>query len=462
VALAAACPACASPALPRTAGAPGDRAADGIREKIVKLMESQGLPSVCAVAVKDGVTRFEECFGYANVDRKIAATPDTMYALASITKPVTAMGLMTLVESRKVNLDRPANDYLGEAKLVARVGEASGATVRRILRCTAGLPEHLNMFYANEEAKRPAAEESIRRYGFLATAPGETFTYTNFGYGILEHIIERVSGQEYAPFVKARVFGPLGMTRTAILTEAPNDDNVAVKYDPKAKALAFTDYDHRGASAAYGSVRDLVRLARFISKTPLRDQKAILRGKTIDLMLNDKDPDAGEGLLRLGWTVFEHEGYSLIHASGGMRGAAARIGIVQKEGLISVVATNTYTGSLWDIERAVYEAYLPGYAEKAKAAKPEEAAPQRAFAPAAAVQGAWSGTISTFDGPVPVRLVVEADGVRFELAGRALPVIKIPPGLVDWRLTYENGVLTIPLGGNFLPYWIELRKEGNP
>ena len=355
--------------------------ADIVKSRILQLMEVQRLPSVCAAVVKDGEAQFEECFGFADLEKKVTATPDTMYALASMTKPLTATGLMTLVERGRVDLDRPANDYLGDAKLVAYVGDASGATVRRLLHCTSGLPEHVNIYYANEKWRRPPMEQSIRRYGFLVTAPGEVYTYSNFGYGVLEHIIERVSGQEYAAFLKAQVFDPLGMTRTAVLTEPAADDAVAVKYDDKRQPLAINDYDHRGASAAYGSIRDLVKLARFVSKVPLPGQKRILRDKTIDQMLNSKSTDIPANLLRLGWTGFEHEGYGLIHASGGMPGAASRLGIVPEARLISVVLTNALTPDLWEIERTVFAAYLPGYAERTRERKPDQPAPSRAFSP---------------------------------------------------------------------------------
>jgi CubicO group peptidase (beta-lactamase class C family) len=222
-------------------------------------METQRLPSLCAAVIKDGKTQFEECFGYSNIEKKTAATPDTMHAIASMTKPLTATGLMTLVERRLVDPDRPANDYLGEAKLVAYVGSASGATVRRLLHCTSGLPERLNIFYANEKWTRPPMEQSIRRYGILVSAPGEVYTYSNFSYAVLEHIIERVTGQEYAAFMKTQVLEPLGMTRTAVLTQSPSDDSVAVKYDGTRQPLALSDYDRRGASAAYASLRDVVK-----------------------------------------------------------------------------------------------------------------------------------------------------------------------------------------------------------
>src|SRR5690606_12827049 len=98
-------------------------------------------------------------------------------------KPITATALMVLVERGKVDLDQPANVYLGDAKLRSYVWDASGATVRRLSNHTAGLPLHYQFFYEDEGREPPSRDESIRRYGVLTAPPGERYQYANFGYG---------------------------------------------------------------------------------------------------------------------------------------------------------------------------------------------------------------------------------------------------------------------------------------
>jgi hypothetical protein len=214
------------------------------------------------------------------------------------------------------------------------------------------------------------------------------------------------------------------------------------------------------------------------------------------MMLNSTDASVPANHLRLGWAVLDQDGLTLIHASGGMPGAAARLGIVPGQRSISVLMTNAYTEKLWDIEKAVFAAYLSGYAEKTSTQKLEPATQPPAFAPPPLLTGVWTGTVKTHEGDSRVRVSIAASGaVQFELDDRVLPVIRIPPGIVDWRLTFEDGVLKIPLGGGLknsdtvrsphilyavlklrenrltghilaaavdmkftLPYWIELRK----
>jgi len=420
-----------------------------VRSRIQELMKEKALPSFATAVLKDGKVVYEECFGFADMENRVPATPETMYALASITKPLTATGLMTLVEQGLVDLDRPANDYLGEAKIVAHVGDASQATVKRLLLCTSGLPDHVNFFYAGESPQRPPMSEAIRRYGILVTAPGEAYTYSNFGYGILDYIIERVSGKTYPDFMKKEVFGPLGMKRSAVFVQPPPAGEVAVKYGDDRKPLPWCDFDHRGASAAYASLRDLARLALFISKHPLLDQKRILQDRTIDRMLQTTEPGIKEPLLRLGWTVLDHEGHRLIHASGGMPGAASRIGIVPDQGLIIISLANAYNVVLWEVEKAAFRAYLPGYAEKTKDKKPEASQAPQKFIPPAELVAQWSGSIKTYEGDIPVQLAIAADGnLTLKLDGRSLMVIPMPAGLEDLNLGFRSGVLTFPVLGN--------------
>ncbi len=80
--------------------------------------------------VKDGVIIWEEGFGWADRENRIPADEHTMYSLASISKPITTTGLMILMERGELDLDTPINDYLGDAKLKAWVGDPNDATVR--------------------------------------------------------------------------------------------------------------------------------------------------------------------------------------------------------------------------------------------------------------------------------------------------------------------------------------------
>src|SRR5262245_31694512 len=88
-----------------------------------------GLPSLAVAVAKGGKIVWEEGFGWADREARIPATEHTTYSLASISKPITATGLMILVQRGLVKLDNPANEYLGSGKITGLAGDASQATV---------------------------------------------------------------------------------------------------------------------------------------------------------------------------------------------------------------------------------------------------------------------------------------------------------------------------------------------
>jgi CubicO group peptidase (beta-lactamase class C family) len=114
---------------------------DTIREEIQRRLVQQSIPSVAvAVARGEHIIWEEEGFGWADRENRLCATPHTPYALGSVSKPITATAVMGLVERKLLALDGPINDYLDDARIRARIGDASQATLRRVAQHTAGLP----------------------------------------------------------------------------------------------------------------------------------------------------------------------------------------------------------------------------------------------------------------------------------------------------------------------------------
>jgi CubicO group peptidase (beta-lactamase class C family) len=235
---------------------------DGARVEIRDVMASHNIPSVVVAVAHSGKITWGEGFGWADVAKRIPATAHTPYSLASISKPVTATALMIFAERGAIDLDKPMNDYLGQQKLVARIGNVSDATVRRVADHTAGLPLHAHWFYEDESVPRPSMDERIRRYGILVTPPGESFNCSNLNYGLIEYAIERVSGKSYADDLRDEVFVPLGLTKSSVKLTPDLDDRGAVRYWGD-HGVPFYDFDARGAGTVFMSAHDLVRFGMF-------------------------------------------------------------------------------------------------------------------------------------------------------------------------------------------------------
>jgi CubicO group peptidase (beta-lactamase class C family) len=388
-----------------------------VREKLADGLLRQGVPSLAVAVAREGKVIWAEGLGWADRARRIPADAHTPYSLASISKPITAVGLMALVQQGKVDLDTPVEQYLDGGRLNARAGSAEEATVRRVAEHTAGLPLHYQFFYEDEAARRPHMAETMRRYATLVSPPGERMNYSNLGYGILDHLIARVSGTSYAEFLRREVFIPLGMTRSSVDPDPELTDVTATRYGSDGVPYPFYDFDHPGGSAVFSSAYDLLRFAMAHLGTPMADQRAVLEPKTIEEM-QAPSPLAKNGSgYGIGWGAVEDEaGYVTRGHTGGMGGVATVMTLVPSE-QIAVVALSNLGGILPHWARLeVLAALLPKYAEnkdKATAALMQQAMPPAEAPPAevaAELVGKWEGVVETYEESLPVTIEFDAAG----------------------------------------------------
>ena len=405
---------------------------DGVRGAIHRLLDSASAPSLAVAVAKDGRILWEEAFGWQDREKQVPATVNTMYSLASISKPITATGLMVLVERGKVDLDHPTNDYLGLGKLSGLAGDAPGATVRRVLSHTAGLPLHYQFFYANGGYGAPTMDETIARYGILVFKPGEVYQYSNLGFGIIDHIISRVSGQSYPDFMRTEVFLPLGLTHTSVDVGPGLESFAAQRYDGQQRPIPFYVFDHNGASAVYSSTHDLVRFGMFHLKDHLKDQRAILKDETLDAM-HAPVPPADYGL---GWGINKNDnGYLRVAHSGGMPGVATLLWLYPTQNLALVMLVNASVRPE-PVAAELAAVMLPGYGDslKARRARATAALDPQAFQPGPELVGEWSGTVRTWRDTLPITLSIRSDGDVHVQLGRQLKALLSEVTFRDGRL----------------------------
>jgi CubicO group peptidase (beta-lactamase class C family) len=405
---------------------------DAIRESVSRQLIETSAPSIAVAVAKDGKILWEEGFGWADRAHRIAADTHTLYSLASISKPFTATGLMTLVQAGKIDLDRPVNDYLGAAKLRARVGDASQATVRRVANHSSGLPLHFQFFYTDEPVRPPSMDETILRYGNLVTAPGEKYQYSNLGFGVLDYVIARVSGKPYEDYMRQEVFLKLGLTHTSVGIEPELEPYQAIRYDNAGRPIPPYDFDHRGASAIYSSAHDLARFGLFHLKAHLPDQKAILSDASLDAMHEPTmsgGKDAGYGI---GWAVVDRpDGYRIVSHTGGMPGVATTLMLVPSERLAVVVLCNAGIGLPHQIATEILAVMLPKW--KRATPTPE---PSRKFQPPSELIGSWSGKLVTYKAEIPLTLQIFESGDVHAQLGKQMKMLWND---VEWRDGYLSG-----------------------
>lgn len=397
-----------------------------VRSEIERGLVAWDQPSMAVAVAVGGAVVWEEGFGWADRERRIPATEHTMYSLASISKPITATGLMILVERGFVDLDAPANDYLGPAKIDGRAWDAARATVRRVASHTAGLPLHYQFFYEDEPYRRPHMDETIRRYANLVTAPDERWNYSNLGFGILDYIIERVSGQSYPDFMRDEVFHPLGLTRMSVDIGPGLEDFTATRYATDQSPIPFYDFDHPGGSAVFSSAHDLVRFGMFHLGHDLDHQRRIISDASIEAMRQPIRESAPGDAYGIGWVMRDLPGgLRLQRHGGGMGGVRTEFAIAPAENAAVVVLSNAATPLTGYVSSLIWHTLFPEAVERPT--PPELPDPHRLqregileeeadggplieFTPMPEVAGEWVGEVDTHLGPHRLALTIDDGG----------------------------------------------------
>ncbi|WP_218042764.1 serine hydrolase domain-containing protein [Steroidobacter gossypii] len=400
------------------------------RVRIRSVMTAHNIPSVSVAIAHKGQIVWEEGFGWANVQRRVAATSHTLYPLASITKPITATALMVLVEQGRIDLDNPIDGYLGTQKITAKIGDPKDATVRRVADHTSGLPLHAMFVYRDELASRSPMEEMIRRYAVLTAPPGEAHVYSNMNYGLLGYAIERVSGKTYAQFVTEQVLAPLGL-HESVIPESIGLDGSATGYWGD-RVVPPNDSVTKGSSGAFMSAHDLVRFGMFHLHGELPGQKRTVLSRARLQSMRETRPlvDGSKVDYGIGWVVGRRHGLDYFGHNGGKAGSATVLAIYPEAEAVIVVLGNgvSRVGAVHLLEADLIHALLP-----------DTIRADHGYKPTPEMAGRWRGHIDTYTG----RIALDLD---LQPSGRVLLSIDSAPAQEVIKVKLDPRTSTLQLG----------------
>ncbi|WP_329088638.1 serine hydrolase domain-containing protein [Streptosporangium sp. NBC_01469] len=177
-----------------------------------KTMESTGLPGMSVVVTHRG--EIVHAGGYGRESDGEPVTARTPMRVASVSKSFTAMAVMTLVDDGRISLDEPVARQLPEFRMADR--RAAGITVRQLLNQTSGLSDTTVDIGATQAATSLAGYVSALGTGTLAADPGTRWEYCNVNYDVAARLVEVAGGRSFGDYMEQRVFGPLGMTGSAV------------------------------------------------------------------------------------------------------------------------------------------------------------------------------------------------------------------------------------------------------
>lgn len=372
-------------------------------------------PSISVSVAQNGEIVWEKGFGWANRERHLAASEHSMYALASVTKLMTASAIMVLRDRKRLDLDRPVNQYLGSAKLTGLAWDASKATVRRVANHTAGLGTYDNG-YACLGGEADCREVMIRRFGRLIWPPGERFDYSNLGYGVLGEVVRQVSGMSYSDFLKKQLFAPLTMTHCSVGIAQGLEEYAAERYDGSdgspADWSANVPSSQQAASSVFCSAHDLVRFGILHLNADKATSRGIISTSAVDEMQHSTVSAGAGRRYGFGWWHEERFGYKVMYASGGYSHASALLYAVPAEKIVVAVLINTNRGKVaQDVADEAVSCLASTYCEnRAKAESRKTESPVAHSDKLTSLVGAWRGIIQAETREIP--MIVTVDGTE--------------------------------------------------
>ncbi len=392
-----------------------DERLEPIRQMISGAVESGELPTVAVAVSVKGEVIWEEAFGWADREQKQKATPHTIYPLASLSKSITATGIMLLVEEGQIDLDRSVSDYLGGANLAVHMGQASDIKVRNILNMTAGIPHGSKTFDDNASVRPLSSAQFLERHCFSAFPPGKSHHYSNISMAVADQMIETVSGESVAHYMQTKLFNPLGMMRTSAHIGPERIKSAATKYGADGTPLPHSYFQPLGGGGYYSSAHDLLLYGMFHLKRRHAESKPILKDETLDEMHRSL-PDLPGALFALGWgSVDLGDGLRWLVSNGGIDGACTMLSLLEGEEIAIVILTNITSESRVADEMAVHimDALSPGFMERYQTIRAEV---ERAggtpgeFTPDQDLTGTWEGKVASFGETMGIRFVIKDDG----------------------------------------------------
>jgi CubicO group peptidase (beta-lactamase class C family) len=308
---------------------------------VAKKMTANQIPAL-SVAVMKGGFLWSKGFGFADLENKVPATADSSYRMASVTKPMTAVAVMKLVEQGKIDLDAEVQKYV---PYFPRKNHP--VTVRQLLGHLGGISHYRNYSVEGHIKEHKNTREALAIFQDfdLTGEPGTRYRYSSYGYNLLGAVIEGASGKPYGEFMTTEVWGPLGMTSTRMddpRAVIPNRVRGYELADGKLRNSEFVDISSRfAAGGTRSTVVDMIRFAQGV------DAGKVLERETVDLMwtgLVTRDGTATR--YGLGWSVGPMGGRFRAAHGGSQQETRTELLYLPRENFAVAVATNLEDANL--------------------------------------------------------------------------------------------------------------------
>ena len=306
----------------------------------------RGIPGLSLTVAVDGKIVYSEGFGFADLEERVPAWPSTKFRIGSISKPLTAVCLMELVEAGKIDLDAPVQKYVPSFP-----DKGAPITVRMVAGHLAGIRHYQgDEFLVQKHYDNVLDGLKIFENDPLVSPPGAEFHYSSYGFNLLSAVIESASGEKFLDYMQKHVFDTLGLAHTA-----PDQNSRIVEErsrfyekekDGTLENAPYVDNSYKWAGGGFLSTsEDLVRFGSAMLHPGLLKEAALQEMFTPQRAKSGKATEYG-----IGWFVHKSKSGKLVYEhSGGSVGGTSQL-IVYPERHVVVALVTNFSNREWKPE----------------------------------------------------------------------------------------------------------------
>lgn len=326
---------------------------DTVERFLVKEMGDRKVPGFSVAVVDSGEISWAKGFGYSNVEEKNQATPETVYRVASVSKPVIATGLLQWHDRGKFSLDDPVDKLMKNVKIHTPFKEQP--TVRNLLSHTSGLPVHVDPTCFDLSQTVPL-EEMIRKSAIVVRPPNQDIVYANTGFNIAGYLVGLLAGEPYPDYMRKNLFDPLEMYSSAFEQTPEIRRKMATPYARKktddpvqaAKPWYGGSLPEKPCGSLFSTVIDLGHFLVAQMNGGVYKDRRILKESTIKEMHRlQASAGASRSGYALAWKRTWHYGNLTLSHTGGNLGWTAHVAFYPEHKLGIVILCNLNDNSAW-------------------------------------------------------------------------------------------------------------------
>jgi CubicO group peptidase (beta-lactamase class C family) len=332
---------------------------------IEQVMASYGLAGLAVGIVRDNTLVYANGFGVRNILTQDPVTPESLFHLASISKPFVATAIMQLVEQGLVDLQRPVASYLPYFRLSDE--RSKTITVQQMLSHTGGVPNIYEYDWHAPEVDEGALERYVRSLASKESihAPGEEYEYSNAAFEVLGDLVAKVSGQPFETYIQEHIFAPLQMHASTFLRQEVRPELALTPHFGMPVMTLDDAYPYNRAHAPSSTLHsNVIEMSHWAIANMQRGEfrgSRILQAESYDRLwhryVETGEETWGEAV-GLSWFFGTYGGHEVIHHGGSDPGFQAEFVMLPQRGDAVLVAANSNTAGAAAVTDAALDLIL--------------------------------------------------------------------------------------------------------